>query len=995
MVGAVNQVFNKIRGFVLFCATGLGMSLAPAIVFHVHAQQAADQQSIHGTPRVIHYTRKEFNSDPQIWSMCQDQDGILYFGTNSGTLIYDGETWQNVKLPNKSSVRSLGVSHDGTVYAGGFNDFGIIKKDIYGQYYYSSLMNLLRPEDRNIENIWGIHEVQGHMVFRSYGRLIAIANNKAVTMTTAAVYDNSTVLNDKLFVKDGEEVKVVDLHSLEVTRVIGPQDLNNESFLTVLPGYGKHETLVITKQGSLFDLDLAGNKTTFIQRLIGVNANNRITTAIKSTTGNYYLGTLTSKVIALNSIGEQAMPGEVFHELQDNTVHYLFESHEGNIWALLNNGIDCIDVSSPVSRLYDDASIMDVLIDRDKMYMATNQGVIVAELGEHRNKILKTDFKNITGLEAQAWSLQKFEDHVICSHDDGVIIFSKDGTYKKLAGPRGIWKVISVKGKPGYYLVCTYDGLYLMRYDASSGFRIEHRLQGFNESSRDILQGDQPGIFWVCHGYKGVFRIKIDSDFKRVISLEHFKDKNGLPSPFNINVFHWNGQIVFTTNAGVFTFNEQQNRFEPHPFLTKVLGTEYNIRKIFEFGDRTWFVQHDEVGYFLTRSEDPQLVKGLFLQLKGTLNESMECIVPVNDNNVLIGTREGLFSFDLAYNPSRKDARTMIARVTYKEGDNEVAVPVNSSANKQKFPHSTTSVRFNFSVPGFDDKMNIQYSYRMDGISENWSPWQETPFQEYTLLRPGNYVFHVKARSLLGEKAGEATYSLQLIPVWYKTNVAYLIYALVSLLLIAMIVRLIQRRIDYVRKKTIAEEEEKRKVLQLEIDHIKLEREREQMMKDKELLEEDIIFKSKELANYTMLLVKKRELLSEMSEDLKALKEVVRNDQARQGVRELQRKINVNLQSEEHLKVFEANFERVHSDFFAQLKNNFPDLTQKELQLCAFVKMNLTNKEIASILNLSVRGIETARYRLRKRLGITHEQDMVDFLDKLYSSSDVSPELKD
>ena len=84
--------------------------------------------------------------------------------------------------------------------------------------------------------------------------------------------------------------------------------------------------------------------------------------------------------------------------------------------------------------------------------------------------------------------------------------------------------------------------------------------------------------------------------------------------------------------------------------------------------------------------------------------------------------------------------------------------------------------------------------------------------------------------------------------------------------------------------------------------------------------------------------------------------------------------------------------ERVHHEFFTQLKATFPDLTAKELQLCAFVRMNLTNKEIASILNISVRGVETARYRLRKRLGMSQEDDMAQFLEKLYSSQAESPD---
>ncbi|HYG20523.1 MAG TPA: LuxR C-terminal-related transcriptional regulator, partial [Ohtaekwangia sp.] len=155
---------------------------------------------------------------------------------------------------------------------------------------------------------------------------------------------------------------------------------------------------------------------------------------------------------------------------------------------------------------------------------------------------------------------------------------------------------------------------------------------------------------------------------------------------------------------------------------------------------------------------------------------------------------------------------------------------------------------------------------------------------------------------------------------------------------------------------------------------------------DKDLLEEDVIHKSKELANYTMLLVKKRELLSEIQDELKGVKESLRSDAARQKLRELLKKISANLADEEHLQVFEANFERVHHEFFTGLKTTFPDLTQKELRLCAFVRMNLTNKEIASILNISVRGVETARYRLRKRLSLNHEEDMAGFLEKLSSS---------
>jgi DNA-binding CsgD family transcriptional regulator len=250
----------------------------------------------------------------------------------------------------------------------------------------------------------------------------------------------------------------------------------------------------------------------------------------------------------------------------------------------------------------------------------------------------------------------------------------------------------------------------------------------------------------------------------------------------------------------------------------------------------------------------------------------------------------------------------------------------------------------------------------------------------------------MRARSLLGEEAAESVYFFSVMPVWYQTTWAIVLFVITAIFVLLISAALVRRKIEKVRLKTLAEEREKRKVLELELERIKLEREKEAIKKDKDQLEEDIIYKSKELANYTMLLIKKRELLAEIQEGLKDLKENVKNENSRHKMRELVRKIKVNLENEEHLQIFEANFERVHHEFFNELKSAYPDLSQKELRLCAFVRMNLTNKEIASILNISVRGVETARYRLRKRLSLTHKDDMAEFLEKLHSSTSESVE---
>ncbi|WP_421893175.1 triple tyrosine motif-containing protein [Marinoscillum sp.] len=938
-------------------------------------ENATARAEIKGTPRIIHYTRKDFSGDPQIWAMCQDNDGIMYFGNNDGTLIFDGARWQTVNLPNNSSVRSLLHSTDGHVYAGGFNEFGRIERDEYGDYSYQSLMDQLSPEDRNLENIWAIHDVQNHIVFRSLSRLVAISNNKAFTIPSTGFY-YSAVIDDKLYLVNDEGVKTLDLKTLSFESLIIPAQYDHATIAAIAAGPAEDQIILFTRPGASYSFDNLTKSIRHFKNYFTETSNNQILSAIKSSAGNYYLGTLSSQIMVLDESGDPVPLTESFMELQDHTVLNLFESSEGNIWALLNNGIDCINISSPISVLFENASVFDVMIRGGKIYAATNQGVFVSQRIVQNPHFASLEFRKIPGLEGQAWSLQSFHSQILCSHNGGLFVIDDDDILK-IEGLAGVWKVIPVRGKENHYFVCTYTGIHMLRFEGGK-FEILYRVDGFNESSRDIIQSDEENTFWVCHGYKGVFKLQFDRNFEHVVGLEHFREK-GLPSPFSINVFRWKDHIVFTTNQGIYTFNEATNQFDPMTELNERFGTEVNVRKLLQYEDKTWFIQDDEAGFF--EDDSKKLQKGLFLELKGTFNRGMESILPINTSNVLIGTTTGLYAYDLSFQQHADTKKTLITEVHYQYNNERIKRSLKGSS--EEIPHSASDIRFEFSAPKLKDQTQVQYSHQMEGIDEDWSDWSADPFRIYSQLFPGRYTFKVKARSMIGETASEATYRFSIAPVWYMTRLALGMYAFMLLLIIVGSRKLVKKKIVVEKEKTREEEKKKRTVLELELDQMRLEREKERIERDKKILEEDVIFKSKELANYTMLLVKKRELLTDLREDLKELKEVVKNERSRNMLRNLIRKIGINLNDEEHIHVFEANFERVHDDFFQELKTYFPDLTSKELRLCALVKMNLTNKEIAPILNISLRGVETARYRLRKRLSLDHEENMVEFLEKL------------
>lgn len=935
---------------------------------------------MHGTPRVIHYDRHDFNADTQFWAMCQDVNGIRYFGNNDGVQIYDGERWTRVELPNKSSVRGLLVSRAGTLYVSGFNEFGTLTRDGLGQYQYHSLLGLLRLEDLALENVWMIHEVNDYIIFRTQQLLIFLRDGKAITVRARDTFTFSAVVHNTLYIEDGHQLRLFDFTTMEFINLFDKASFDDQNFAALLPGLHAGEVLAFMKDGSCFTMDVARRTVQWQQRFIDPHSRNLVLCAVQSRhDGTYYLGTLSEQVLALVPDGDQLVVKNTFTNLQDHTVLSLFESNDGNIWALLNNGLDCIEVASPITIVLQNASVFDVLMHPGGIYVATNQGLC------YKERQPSAGFEKVPGLEGQVWKLRAIGDYVIACHDRGLFVLRGKQIIEHLPTVGGLWKVIDIAHHPDYYLACVYDGLLLLQADPTKGLRLVHRISGFQESCRDILQTDQPGVFWVCHGYKGVFRIKLNEELTRVVGVEHFKDKNGLPSPFGVNVCRWHDTVVFTTDAGIFTFDDTTQQFEPYRYLTQVLGTQENVRQLLPRGDTTWFVQGDALGYFVSSEDHPTLHTDRFLQFKGTFNRTMEYLEPLKNHTLLVGTNMGLYAYDLTYDARAHTATTLITRVMMGPGQERTAAPLASDSTRAPVHlyDADDGLLFYFATPAFHDQQHIQYSYRLRGLDDTWSTWQEQAYKEYTQLPGGRYTFEVKARSLLGEKAQTAQYFIEVIPPWYASLTARIGYGVLALVALAIATMMVKRRIEQERRKTQQEELEKRNVLELKLERMRLQQEKEAILRHKDQLEEDIIFKSKELANYTMLLVKKRELLTDVYEALKALKENTRHESVRKGLRELMKKININLESEEHLQVFDLNFERVHHEFFHQLKTSFPDLTQKELRLCAFIQMNLTNKEIASILNLSVRGIETARYRLRKRLSIHQDEDMVGYLEKV------------
>ncbi|EAY27195.1 putative two-component response regulator protein [Microscilla marina ATCC 23134] len=143
--------------------------------------------------------------------------------------------------------------------------------------------------------------------------------------------------------------------------------------------------------------------------------------------------------------------------------------------------------------------------------------------------------------------------------------------------------------------------------------------------------------------------------------------------------------------------------------------------------------------------------------------------------------------------------------------------------------------------------------------------------------------------------------------------------------------------------------------------------------KEKELLKTIIDHKARELSVLAMQISQKNELLHQVK---CSLKQATHKDDIIEAIKSIEK----HLSKGDDWKLFRTHFESVHPDFFKVLGQRYPQLNENELRLCAYVKMHLSNKEIAHLLNLSAKGMESARYRLKKRLRLRASQDLNQFV---------------
>jgi len=888
----------------------------------------------------------------------QSDDACMYVANNKGLLEFNGAQWKLYKSPNETIMRSVKVIGD-RVYTGCYMNFGYWKRNAAGILEYTSLTDELSVDMEEDEQFWQIISLDEWVLFQSLDRIYIYhtTNNSLKVIISDNIITKLYKIQDELFfqvleeglysIENGEKKLISDNAILRKSRIVGLFPKGNQK-------------IIVTRDAGWFTFDEEGLTVMKLPYQKQYNEKS-IYTSIQLSDGSYILGTIAKGIYHISAEGELHYRIDQASGLGDNTALSLFEDIDGNVWTGLDNGINCINTKEPFKYFADQTgrigTIYSSIIYNGYVYLGTNQGLF------YKNTESDNDFSFINGTKGQVWCLRIIDNELFCGHDSGTFLI-KGNTSQKIANVQGTWDIKTVPGKQDQIIQGNYDGLYVLHKE-NDIWKLNYKIKGFDISSKHF-EWVTPTKILMNHEYKGVYEITLDKNLQEV--SEYTKNAT-IQKSANTSLVLFDDNIYQANKNGIFKYDDVSHNFQKDSILSSIFeNDDYTSgRLVVDDVGYLWAFTNSYINY-VTKEKLNGDFKVQRIAIPQSLRNEMkgyENISHLTGKNYLLGTSNGYITIDLA-EIHNKEYTIKINSVTNASLAGNIRKIALKREEEQEFNANENYLAFMYSIPAYNKYEVAEYSYQLEGLYDEWSEWSTKSDVSFENLPHGSYKFKVKARINNQITANTAVYPFLINRPWYLSNVAIAIYLILTILLFTTINGFYKR---YYRKQRERLLEKKTRELALK----ELEAQKEIIQLKNTQLKNDIESKNRELAIATMNMIKKNETLNSIKQELQKQKTETQN------VKPVIRLIDKNINNAEDWKFFEEAFNHADKDFFKKVKELHPQLTANDLRLCAYLRLNLSSKEIAPLLNISVRSVEIKRYRLRKKISLAREINLNDY----------------
>lgn len=940
----------------MFKKFSLNTRLVVLMVMSLQLRPAAQEKEFN----IRNFPKEDYRAASQNWGVSPGSNGFMYFANHNGLLEFDGVAWDLHALPNEVITRAVYAENDSLIYTSGYQEMGFWKREKSGILVYHSLNPLVQNLFTKNEEFWNIASLDGEIYFHSFNRIIICHDGKATPVDVPGFANTMSKVRDQVIIAVNNK-GLFKIENRQVRPFFSDPFFRDKTIRFILP-YQNDQFMIGTAYNGIVIWDGQSLRewnpewTDFLKE-------NELNRAHLTSQGHLVLGTILGGILIFD--WEENLLGHfrVANGLQNNTVLGISTDQFGNIWLALDRGIDFIS-SRPDHGLTREpvpgaGAVYSATVFDDNIYLGTNQGLFFRTVtGE------KSRYELIPGTQGQIWDCKIVGNNLLVSHNRGTLLV-RDGKASFISKNSGGFSVRH-DTQSDLLIQSTYSNLVAFRKQGDR-YVFNHTISGFYDLIR-YLEIDHLGNIWASHMHRGIYQLKLDEKRKNVIRQKYYGSNSVFQKDHGIHVFKIENRIVFTTGEKLYTYNDLDDSIIPYDDLNEKLGIYSRSHRILEGPNhRYWFINADSFALYYIFGEKTELIRTYPLSAfaGSPLVDEFENICPVSEERAILCLENGIAWINVTVADSNKliskfSPQLRGLHLVNRRNERMTGFPRN---NRLKIDHSHNNIRLRYAFPYYTNEP-VYFQTWLRGLQEGWSEKSEKPIFRFDRLPPGTYELQVKATDLWNNESRISYLTLEVLPPWYQSLLAKILYIL-ALILVLIIFR------NWGVRQTRRKEKEEYEKQQQELIRLRNEK-----------LNAEILYKSNELASSTMSIIRKNEFLLDLKQMMVNQKEQLGSRYPDKYFHHIVDRIDKNIGSQDDWLVFSTNFEQAHEQFLKKMKDDFPELTAKDLRLCAYLRMNLSSKEIAPLMGISVRGVENHRYRLRKKMGLDPEANLIDLILK-------------
>lgn len=862
----------------------------------VEAQVLAEAEL--GHPFLTNYDKREYGAHPQNSTLLQDQRGVIYIGNSDGVLEYNGGSWKLIQTNNTSAVRSLAIDEDNRIYVGGQGEFGYLATDSSGQLDLVSLSDKLSADEKKFSDVWNIYIAPEGIYFITINRIFLFKDGQLSSWEpdNVLVPNPGYFINDKLYLNQ-RGVGLVKFQSGEFNSISDGGYLANARVYTMLP-YGDKDILIGTRDDGLFLYD-GDSIRPFITQGDDFFIDNLVSGGILLPDGTFAISTFRGGVAIIDKNGQLLRVLSKNVGITDNNVLGMFVDRDNGLWLATGNGLTRVEILSPLSSFDKESGLEGDVFTVNRhdniLFAATSQGLYYMQKMDNLSLTVASPdesfhakFKDINGYRTEFRSLLSLDTTQLVAASGGVFRLENGTLEMTDDGNANI--LYQSPSNPNRIYVGLEHGLVAI-LKSPIGWRTEYTFDNINDNITSIIETDD--AIWASTSLRGVLKLSNSNGMPSQQDPVRYSPKHGLPSDKGNLLFLIDGELVFSTEYGLYRFDKGSETFKPANILSD--GSPIANQKIIDMKQDSegllWVITSNNVGV-ATKSEDGKY------EWKASRLNSIPASAYTNIYLDKDGIRwfsgpEGIVRYDSDERGiSDRPFHTLITKVTVGEDSllfNGNYIGINNTTGLDQNEYFTptlnydnNSLRFQFVSPTYEYPTETRYQFMLEGFNNNWSAWTEETRKEYTNISEGTYTFKVRARNVYGDISSEGSYSFVVMAPWYRTTYAYVAAGLAIFLLIYLIVLIRSKQLQ--RDKRKLEEIVSERTQELEASLEKLKSTQDQLIENEKLaslgqLTAGIAHEIKNPLNFVNNFAELSvELIDELGEDLEAHKEKIPAD---------------------------------------------------------------------------------------------------------------------